>query len=202
MGRSSSSAALVAILGLAAVSGAVASTTGLQFVGGCPEAIEVEPCGHDGNPTVENVSAILGADVVSKASGFAYTIDSGSGDLNGTWSVTDPSITHLAFKADGYFILGEIVPSYTLGSSEHWSTDIHEWGVITTVFCPAAICGDSGRYYTLADFTNGGTNPAGISHVDAFSVVPLPAAAWLFGTALLGLFGLQRVLGSERLRFA
>jgi hypothetical protein len=31
-----------------------------------------------------------------------------------------------------------------------------------------------------------------VSHVDAYGVVPVPAAVWLFGSGLLGLVGIAR----------
>ena len=74
--------------------------------------------------------------------------------------------------------------------SGDWSTDITMWTPdITTLTCPEGICADAGRSYTISDFRNGGGNIADLSNVRAFSVVPIPAAVWLFGSALAGMFG-------------
>ena len=48
------------------------------------------------------------------------------------------------------------------------------------------------RAYVDADFLNGGSQVADLSNVRAFSVVPVPAAVWLFGSGLLGLVGVAR----------
>jgi hypothetical protein len=47
------------------------------------------------------------------------------------------------------------------------------------------------RFYTLGDFLNGGEQTPDLSHVSAFTAVPIPAAVWLFGSAL-GLLGWTR----------
>lgn len=173
---------------------APATVTGLTFAGGCPEGA----CAPGNNPSVSNVAEILGVDT-SYVTQIGSDLDSdGSGDgfaitgidqQGGNWSVSDSSITHLTFKANGYFIIGKVADT-----SGMWDADVLEWVPdFTTLDCPASICG-SVRAYTLADFRTGAMNTsiADLSNVRAFSVVPIPAAAWLFVTALAGLFGLKR----------
>ena len=165
---------------------AEAATTGLDFAGGCPEDSNgvTGLCDMGSNADVDNVAAILGVDtsLVSQVdTGFGVTgIDFTSGD----WSVTDTSITHISFKSDGYFILGEVN-----ALSGTW--DNTDWD-LTLATCPDTICTAGPRAYTWADFTNNGGNIADLSNVRAFSVVPVPAAAWLFGSGLLGLVGIAR----------
>jgi hypothetical protein len=53
-------------------------------------------------------------------------------------------------------------------------------------------CNPDARPYELTDFRNNAGKVANLSNMRAFSVVPVPAAAWLFGSALLGLSGLKR----------
>jgi hypothetical protein len=180
--QSFSRVAFVAALALSAFSTAAlaAPVTNMTVVGGCP-SVEDDPfCFDAGNATEENVALVLGVDeslVTQITSGYSIT---GFDTQTGNWSVTDSSITHLAFKADGYYILGELT-----GTSGVWSTSITEWTPdITTLTCPAGICNPVARQYTVADFLNGGGQVADLSNVRAFSVVPVPAAVWLFGSAL------------------
>lgn len=161
---------------------------GLDFAGGCPESYQNSTCMPGGNATVENVADVLGVaeSLVSEVTtGFSYT---GTDDVDtfGTWTVTDPSITHLAFKADGFFILGE-----RTALSGDWSTNPADWD-LTLATCPIEICSAGARPYADADFLNNGSQIAAISNVRAYSVVPVPAAVWLFGSGLLGLVGIMR----------
>jgi hypothetical protein len=176
------------------------AVTNLTLAGGCPESEDGPLCYEAGNATVDNVAALLGVDVSevnylgvtddsATAPGFTISTDlsGGAEELNGTFTILDSSITHLAFKADGYFILGEVT-----GNTGDWSTDITLWQpTVTSLTCPADICDNAGRAYTIEDFYNGGTNPAALSNVRAFSVVPIPAAVWLFGSGL-GLLGFMK----------
>jgi hypothetical protein len=167
-----------------------ATTTGMVFAGGCVEGSVTALCENGANASEANVAAILGFDVTDVTqinSGFSII---GIDDTSGTWSITDSSITHLAFKSNGYFILGEIVAPATSGDWDNDPSSLGEWN-ITNVACPASICG-SDRAYTLADFENGGGNIADLSNARAFSVVPIPAAVWLFGSALAGLGWMRR----------
>lgn len=163
---------------------AKAITTGLDFAGGCPESSNgvTSLCDNGSNADVDNVAAILGVNtsLVSQVfSGFNVT-----GFLSGDWMVTDASITHIAFKSDGYFILGEVN-----AASGTW--DNTDWD-LTLATCPDTICTAGPRAYTWDDFTNNGGNFADLSNARAFSVVPIPAAAWLFGSGLIGLAGVAR----------
>jgi hypothetical protein len=177
---------------------AEAATTGLDFAGGCPESSNgvTVLCGGQGgsNADVDNVAAILGVNAslvtqVAEVTGSDATVNgltiSGIGFLDGTWSISDPSITHIAFKSDGYFILGEVNAS----SGGTW--DNADWD-FTLATCPDTICTPGPRAYTAADFTTNGGPIAELSNARAFSVVPVPAAVWLFGSGLLGLVGVAR----------
>ena len=179
---------------------AEAATTGLDFAGGCPEAMD-GLCAGGSNADTANLAAILGVNesLVSEVlTGFSVT---GMGTTSGTWTVTDPSITHIAFKSDGYFILGTV----TAGSGA-WDNDTSaasSWD-LSLAICPLSICANADankkkgdrligpRAYVDADFLNNGGQIAGLSNVSAFSVVPVPAAVWLFGSGLLGLVGVAR----------
>ena len=48
------------------------------------------------------------------------------------------------------------------------------------------------REYNWDDFKNNGGQIAELSNARAFSVVPVPAAVWLFASGLLGLIGIAR----------
>jgi len=176
---------LAAIFALLSTSVQAVGVTGMTFAGGCVEgAGNGTPCGGGSNATTENVSLILGVDesfVTQVNDGFTAGL---IGANSGTWSVTDTSITHIAFKSNGYFILGERTAA-TEGLWDNDTTVPGEWD-ITNVSCPASICG-SDRDYVTADFLNNGGEIAELSNVRAFSVVPIPAAVWLFGSALAGL---------------
>lgn len=179
--------AAIAGAGLLAAQPAMAATTGLVFAGGCAESVGNPFCGMGSNATEANVAEFVGvdvADVTQINSGFSVT---GVGAQSGTWSVSDPSITHLAFKSNGYFILGRVT-----AASGDWMNDTTAPGSwdISLVNCPASVCG-SERAYTTADFLNGGGQIANLSNARAFSVVPVPAAVWLFASAL-GFLGWSR----------
>jgi hypothetical protein len=179
-----------------------ATVSGMHFVGGCPESEDTAECFSSGQATVENVSLILGVDVVQVVDGF--TIGDGDGinltppdtgdisdffeETSGTWSVTNSAITHLAFKADGFFILAELD-----ANSGEWSTTPEDWGsIVEATMCPAGVCNPAARLYTYEDFLNGGSSVAELSNVRAFSTVPVPAAVWLFGSALGALGWVRR----------
>jgi len=177
-----------------------ATTTGLDFSGGCPssEPTNTGLCDQGGNADVVNVSAILGVNEslvtqVGEIVGFSgtepgFSVDSMNGGRSGTWSVSDPAITHLAFKADTYFILGKV----TAGSGT-WMMDPGTWD-LSLAISPATICTvDPGpRAYVARDFMSPGSQIASLSNVRAFSVVPVPAAIWLFGSGVVGLIGISR----------
>ena len=194
--------AVTALL-LATGSASAGTVTNLAFSGGCPHPENDPTCDNSGNADSENVAILLGVDesdvtllgeesTDSSSPLFSITFDNGNdfelGDVSGTWSVTEPStIDYLAFKANGYYILAEVN-----GTSGSWSTDINDWSPeYTTLSCPAGICADAGRFYTEGDFLNGDGEVSPLSNVTAYNVVPIPAAAWLFGSAL-GMMGWMR----------
>ncbi len=178
---------LISLLLLVGFQPAFAATTGAVFAGGCPEDIG-NPCVPGSNATETNVALVLGvdeADVTEILGGFSFT---GLGQQSGTWQITDTSITHLAFKSNGYYILGELTA--TSGEWDNDTSAVGGWD-ITIVDCPDAIC-MPGRAYEDADFLNNGGEIANLSNVRAFSVVPVPAAVWLFGSGLFAMFGWSR----------
>ena len=46
--------------------------------------------------------------------------------------------------------------------------------------------------WDVLELENNGGNVPGLSNIQAIHVVPIPAAVWLFGSALIGLVGLRR----------
>ena len=203
------SATAFLFLMLGSYNAAAASVTNLTFAGGCPHPENDPTCNNSGNASVENVALLLGveqSDVTFvgensldvSSSHVSITFANGGdfllGDVSGTWTVTNTDITHLAFKANGYYILAEVG-----GDSGDWSTDIDDWSPLyTTLTCPAGICNPDARPYEAGDFLNGDGEVAPLSNVTAYTAinlpneVPLPAAAWLFGSALLGLGMVKR----------
>jgi hypothetical protein len=183
-----------------------AAVTNMSVIGGCPSGEDGPECYDSGQATVTNVSILVGQDVIEVAQGevtsedpwvfdnpAAFTITNDGSGKSGTWTIFDSAITHLAFKADGYYILGEVALGETTGI---WSTVITDWSPdITTLTCPAGICDPADRKYTEADFQNKNGEPgnyADLSNVRAFSAVPVPTAVWLFGSALAGLGFVRR----------
>lgn len=189
--RAGLSAALLAMGVAAAPLVQAASVTGMDFVGGCNKDMDGGVCSQGGNASEESVAAVLGVDedlvtylgeVNLTSDGSIVLVSSKSGD----WEVDDSSITHLAFKGSTYHILGELTDE-----NGTWSMDVLDWSPdFDSVTCPAGICGIE-RFYELDDFRNGGGKAAGLSNVRAFSVVPVPAAAWLFASGL-GMLGWLR----------
>jgi len=185
-----SSVAAIAFIASMAAPQAMAATTGLDFAGGCPDSEQNSGlCNTGGNADVPNVAAILGVSqsLVSQVfTGFNVT---GINDDNGDWTVTDPTITHIAFKSAGHFILGAVTAGS--GTWDNFTVNTDSWD-LSLATCPATICSNGPRAYVDADFLNGGSQVADLSNVRAFSVVPVPAAVWLFGSGLLGLVGVAR----------
>lgn len=52
--------------------------------------------------------------------------------------------------------------------------------------------GNDGGMPNMGIWDTGDVDNKGLSHITAYRIVPIPAAAWLFVTALLGLVGLRR----------
>jgi len=191
-----SSVAAIAFIASMAAPQAMAATTGLDFAGGCPQSEQnIGLCDMGGNADVQNVAAILGVSeslvtyIGEGGPGFSVT---GINDDSGSWTVTDPTITHIAFKASGHFILGAVMAGS--GTWDFFTSNTDSWD-LSLVMCPDTICtltGPGPRAYVDADFLNGGSQVADLSNVRAFSVVPVPAAVWLFGSGLLGLVGVAR----------
>jgi len=181
---------------LASAPALAASVTNLNFAGGCPAPEDDPLCYSSGNPSEASIALLLGigaGDVTyleedstdETATGFSITFDSGSyvtGAQSGTWTVTDTSVDYLTFKIDGYYILAKVT-----GASGLWSADINDWSpTYTDLVCPAGICNPDARNYEAGDFPL-----QDLSNVRSYSVVPIPAAVWLFGSGL-GLLGWMR----------
>ena len=87
--------------------------------------------------------------------------------IAGTWEYTGPGqLDMVTVKFDGFFALYDITGGMTTGSF-----DMND-------FCP--------------DYCNNNGKPFALSHVAAYTVVPVPAAVWLFGSGILGLVGIAR----------
>ena len=185
---------------------AEAATTGLNFAGGCPSLGSGDKgslCGTNGQATDENVAAILGVDVSLVTEVFHVDENSiindyitGINASSGTWDLgSNPDgITHLSFKADGYFVLAAVTANS--GDWMMWAVDegpvsgLDAWGIDVSLACPATICINGS--YDNSDFLNNGMQVANLSNVTGYSVVPVPAAVWLFGSGLLGLVAVSR----------
>ena len=110
----------------------------------------------------------------------------GGSDAFGTLEVTQ-----IANTIDGQvrFTYTGITPQVIVEKADGWYS-VYDWS--TQIFE-----GD-GYYYFDREFGNFDCNAQGInctaatSHVSAYGVVPIPAAAWLFGSGLLGLVGVAR----------
>jgi len=88
-------------------------------------------------------------------------------ETKGTWEYTGPgTLQYIAIKAGDYTIYLSVT-----GNSGTWDTSI------LGVFNPEGI-------------------PPGLSHISFYGIetsnVPAPAAVWLLGTGLVGLFGIRR----------
>jgi hypothetical protein len=90
--------------------------------------------------------------------------------LTGTWDWDNSfgTLDYLSFKFDSWVAVYQITNGDITGS---WDLE--------------ALCYDEGA-------CNNGGQPAALSHSVGYSVVPVPAAVWLFGSGLLGLVGLAR----------
>ncbi|MBT8447913.1 MAG: hypothetical protein KJO38_12230 [Gammaproteobacteria bacterium] len=166
-----------------------AGVTGLEFVGGCSTDGTGLCSGSDPNADDDNVAAILGVDaslVTQASTGFSV---SGIGSTDGTWTVTDPEVTHLAFKSAGYFILGAVQAGS--GTWDNIITIPAGAGWDISIPCPDALCDGTPRNYQISDFQTGGGNFADLSNVRGFTVVPVPGALPLLASALAA-FGLMR----------
>lgn len=175
---------------------ASANFTGGSFVGGCPLGAG-GICESNGNATVAKVAAVLGIDdpsLITLVEKNEEQILDGllqtdvTGPYSGTFEAAPP-ITHLVLKASNWFAI-----FFLTETSGDWTTDPGMWPGLTSAFCPATICGDPGRAYTAADFMKN-ENLQGISYISGYGVVPIPAALWLFGSALVLL-----VVGGRRRR--
>ena len=190
----------IAIAGVVFSQNLNAATTGLTFAGGCPNTGGGPPlCMPGSNATEDNVAALLGLNpslvtlvgiISDSQTSPAFSVNS-LGATSGTWSISDLSITHIAFKSNTNYILGKVnATSGTWDNSDLGIGPAFGWD-ISLVDCPAAICGVN-RAYTVSDFLNTGGQVAALSNARAFSVVPVPAAVWLFGSGLLGLAAVAR----------
>ena len=90
--------------------------------------------------------------------------------IAGTWSWDSSfgTLDYLTFKFDSWLAVYQITGGDTSGS----------WDL-------AALCANDGA-------CAGNGQPAALSHSAGYSVVPVPAAVWLFGSGLIGLIGVAR----------
>ena len=101
--------------------------------------------------------------------------------IAGTWSWDDSfgSLDFLTFKFDNWLAVYQITGGDTFGN---WSA----LGACDDGLTAGLI--DSAQHTSC---TNNG-NAFALSHSAGYSVVPVPAAVWLFGSGLLGLIGMAR----------
>ena len=128
-----------------------------------------------------------------------FTIYKGTNPLIN--SITDPNLTKLY---TGILPASHVLMDYTLASSGSGEADIQ-------VFVPVAAFADAapGDYLYLFNQLGGAGTVDGkdFSWTDRFeewrallgtpTVVPIPAAAWLLGSGLVGLIGLKRRIGKN-----
>lgn len=104
--------------------------------------------------------------------------------LTGSWSYTSTTETlnFITLKFDNVFALYD-VDGYVLGETVGANWDIQTDFIGEEVLF-------TGEFYG-STWNKGKTNLV-LSHMTTYTVVPVPAAVWLFGSGLLGLVGVAR----------
>lgn len=144
---------------------------------------------------------------ITKATGLAVNTAQAAGTIDNSWVFFGPSGSHSTLSATT--ILSQTASSADLDFSG-WTVDWNNTeinmgsgasGGVGTVVC-AVNCslGDTFSLDYFATVPNDGTTNFGnvsyMVHLEGtigeVSAVPVPAAAWLFGTGLLGLVGVAR----------
>lgn len=107
--------------------------------------------------------------------GFAFTTIGTVNNGNGTWTFTNTTSSNTLIVGDpGAFAFG-----YTADSGATWSAEAASWTEIETDLWAIEYAFGAGVKTAFLTVTN-------------VSLVPVPAAVWLFGSGLLGLVGIAR----------
>lgn len=144
--------------------------------------------GVAGADNVDLIDIQLSADL-STVPGFCFNTSTllGAPETPCSFAVTDPAPSSVAitniFDTTSLVLAGNIPTSGVLNVN-----------ALSTAFGPnnVVISFDFGAGTFTADGDIAGNMVLLGTASGTFSVVPVPAAAWLFGSALLGLFGLRR----------
>jgi len=148
--------------------------------------------GNDSDGTIDIATLLTGVDAVTELDRVDWdstiAADQTSGALtvtgdgtieptSGTWTYDGTgSVDYLTVKFDGVFALFEVTDGDITGD---WDTS-----VFGNEFQSCFGGGGGGR---------SSCDPYGLSHIAVYTtVVPVPAALWLFGSGLLGLIGVAR----------
>ena len=127
----------------------------------------------------------------SLGNNFDQEIISGSLEIIVPWTAGQPISMGMSavIEVDGYagtrlspFVFGEFMAEADLSSTV-------SWGGISNV-----LDADGNAVASFSAFNLDGD----VDYATAFNPVPIPAAAWLFGTGLLGLIGLARRQNAQR----
>jgi len=141
-----------------------------------------EENGCSGPAYVMAIEAFAAADSFIEFSWAFETIDFPDFDSLGIWRNGD--FNYLVDRE------GDMLQSGNAGFNVV-AGDIFGFGLLSSDSC----CGES--YSVIEDFSVGAFGQAEYGIGDPGSPVPLPAAAWLFGSALLGLGGIKRKRGTD-----
>ena len=150
------------------------------FVNDNGERIELSPviAKFGGDLTLSETNETLFPSVDGSEFSFSNTTaDNKTGDWDYTAGIDDPGVRYWATKAGGNFLLHWEVDDAEIASGG--ACDVSD---VYTLDCLAAAMIQSAGSWTTPD------NKA-LSHITFYdtAVVPIPAAVWLFGSALAGL---------------
>ena len=182
----------------------------LLLLPGLSAAAQITPVSVTATGSVNHAPALI-IDGVFPAESSAWT-----GASNVFWNGTDPVFTidfGAIYNIDDVLLSVDNNDSYAV----EWSSDAANWNSLFNIaigdgevgFGMDTMSTDSGNVEYIAGldfftvqaqylriFATGGDNKYSIGEVQAFggsvSAVPVPAAAWLFGTGLLGIVGVAR----------
>ena len=119
---------------------------------------------------------------------FFVSQQTGFMDSTGSWSGTFPYMGGLSFNYDDE-IAAMSSNQVAVGVFHAWKDlDLHG-GVALLIFeCSSGICSGVDSLIETGEFAGQGIRMDGTGSA---AVVPVPAAAWLFGSGLLGLLGIS-----------
>ena len=154
----------------------------------------------------EGIHTISGSLFTSCIATIDFFADCSSGDAQDAfeWTFSDSNLEVVSaiITITNYFSTGTLAPtSLFLGGGRIGSEFFDVDGVFDLIVGNALVFDLSGAVIEVFSGTSTPSNIQGIGDIGfdyiltlnvAPSAVPLPAAAWLFGSALFGLFGLKR----------